>query len=430
MRLAALTPLLVAIACSDDMAERHHVPADAGADVASDAGSDAADASDAGTTHPVISASALSDFETETHLVVAKDGTRLATWIAVKSGVTQIGYAFFDGTWQAPAILESPDGRRGTDPVAALDDSGRYYLTWAGLRRDSAGLPYDMRIYAAHTEPGQKTFSAPVDVSGPVPGDSIDKPWSTTDPSGRLYLTWNDNAGASQRLSVSEDGGKSFTTTTIGGSEGFLLYPCVDDTTGRLHVVHWVNGAIGHHASDDAGKTWTALVQVSLPSDDPATFDDPTCVAEGGKLWVAYGIGKELFDPAESPRALRWRIARSDDGGQSFASHAFAEDPAAGTHFLHAQLARGDDGRFSLVYYAGGSAVPDPAGSLRLGTSSDGLTWAPSVEAKAPITFLGARPVQNWLGDYVGLATAGGVRHVVYADNASGKSHVRYFAAP
>lgn len=425
MRFVLLAPLVIAFACSDDLEERRHLPAEAGVDAAVEA--DASDASDA---HELISASTQSDFETETHLGVAPNGAMLATWIAVKSGVTKIGYAFHTGAWQAAQILESPDGRRGTDPVAAVDDAGRFFLTWAGLRRDAGGAPYDMRIYSASAEPGSTAFAAPVDVSGPVPGDSIDKPWSVTDGAGRLFVTWTDNAGASQRLSVSEDGGKTFATTTLGSTEGYLLYPCVDRQTGRLHVVHWVNGAIGHQASDDAGKTWTPLAQVSLATEDPATFDDPTCAAHGGKLWVAYGIGKEPFDPAESPRALHLRVARSDDGGLSFGSHAFAEDATAGTRFLHAQLARGDDGRFSLLYYAGGSQTPDPGGSLRIATSGDALTWPPSVVAKAPITFLGTRPTQVWLGDYIGLATRGGVRHVSYADNASGKSHVRYFALP
>lgn len=430
MRRAAFASL-VALGCSDGVEPRVHRPADAGADVASEAGDAGADSGDGGAAHPIISASALSDFETETHLAVAGDGTVLASFIAVKAGVTKIGYAVRrGGVWEAPSQLEAPDGRRGTDPVVSVDASGRFYLSFAGLRRDAAGLPYDMRIYVARLEPSATAFSPPVDVSGPVPGDSIDKPWGTTDASGRLYVTWNDNAGQSQRLSISEDGGKTFATTTLGSTEGYLLYPCIDGKTGRLHVVHWVNGAIGHYSSDDQGKSWSGLGQVSLPSDDPATFDDPTCAADGGKLWVAYGIGTEPFDPAESPRALRIRIARSDDGGASFASHAFAEDAASGARFLHPQLARGDDGRFHLLYYAGAAASPDLEGSVRLASSNDGTLFSESQVLKAPITFHGARPVPNWLGDYIGLVDQGGVRHVTYTDNSSGKSHVRHAALP
>jgi len=151
--------------------------------------------------------------------------------------------------------------------------------------------------------------------------------------------------------------------------------------------------AVGHHASDDQGKTWSGLVQVSLPSEDPATFDDPTCVAEGGKLWVAYGIGTEPFDPAESPRALRLRVARSDDGGQTFANHAFAEDPRAARIFS-TRSSRVAPTVASRCSTTPGRQEPGPAGSLRLATSSDALTCAER-RAESADHFPGARPVQN-----------------------------------
>ena len=103
----------------------------------------------------------------------------------------------------------------------------------------------------------------------------------------------------------------------------------------------------------------------------------------------------------------------------------------AGSKFLHPQLARGDDGRLSLLYYAGSDSNPDSSGSLRLSESENGgATWSASEVVHAPITFLTARPVVRWLGDYIGLTTRDGDRFGAFADNGSGASHVRFFHRP
>lgn len=384
---------------------------------------------------PSISNSSSSLVETETNVVAAPDGRVAATWIGISGGSkTHIGYALSadDGqTWQPPAVLESPDGRVSSDPVVAVGEDSSFYLSWIGFERDASGNPLNMRVYVAKAGPGELAFDGPKDVTGPVASDSVDKPWSTVDNDGTLYVTWLDTGEPRMRIAVSKDGADTFQIHDIDDGQGFrnLIFPCLDEVTGRLYVVYHPGGGIGLRYSDDQGSTWPGVTAVADPADPDAMFDDPTCVAHGGQVWVAYGIGTDTFDKTTSPRSDRLRIAHSTDGGDTIAARYFAEDPAAGTKFMHAQLARDAAGALHIVYYAGGDADPDPNGSVRLSRSTDGgKTWEPSSVVQQPNTFLRARNSVQWLGDYIGLHTRGARVYVTYADNTSGFSHVRFFA--
>jgi hypothetical protein len=439
-------------ACSDD--EPNPKPAtggDAGSDAGgaagsggAGAGSDASPEASAGKAgnagagaqpSNAISISTSSLLETETNVAAAADGRVAVTWIGITgSSTTHIGVAFSadDGaSWKAPQKIESPDGRVSSDPVVAAGPDSSIYLTWIGFRRDASGNPIDMRVYAAKAAAGELAFGPIIEVTGPVASDSVDKPWIAVDKNGVVYITWLDTGEPRMRIGVSENGAQSFAIHDIDDGQGFrnLIYPCIDEQTGRLYVVYHPGGGIGLRFSDDQGKTWPQATAVALPTDPDAMFDDPTCAAHGGKVWIAYGVGTDTFDKTTNPRSNRLRVALSTDGGASIAQRTFAEDPATGTKFLHPQLARDTSGTLWLVYYAGSESDPDPAGTLRLSSSTDeGASWSPSTIVKQPITFLSARNNAQWLGDYIGLFALGSRLYISYADNTTGFSHVHFFA--
>ena len=387
-----------------------------------------------------ISQSSLSAVETETNLAVADNGYVVATWIGIQpTQHSHSGYAFSknDGqTWMPPQKLEAPGGRTSSDPVVAAAPDSSFYLAWIAFQRDAQGNPYDMRVYVSKAAAGDTSFGAPQDIAGAITSDAIDKPWVTVAPDGTVYVTWLDTGSQSKNLSprmrvaVSEDQGQTWNIYPIdSGQGGFrnLIYPCVDDVTGRVYVTYHPGGGIGLRWSDDKGKTWPGATAVASQSDPKSMFDDPTCAAHNGEVWVTYGVGTDPFTETDNARSDQIRVAHSSDAGQSIADRHFAEDATAGTKFLHAQMAREASGALDILYYAGSDQNPDSAGSVRLSQSTDkGKTWSSSLVVKAPITFLSTRGDQRWLGDYIGLAVHSGKAYGSFADNTSGTSHVDF----
>jgi len=155
-------------------------------------------------------------------------------------------------------------------------------------------------------------------------------------------------------------------------------------------------------------------------------FQDPTCVADGSDVWISYGLPAPL--PVDGlPLLDAVRVAHSIDDGASIASRTDAHDGAAPLQLLP-QLVF--DGSLHVVYHAG-TAEGDPLGTLRWTRSiDDGATWSPSESLDCPQTFTGKRTVPTWMGDYVGVTSAGGALHVSYVDNTSGFSHVAALHLP
>lgn len=416
---------------------------DGGAGASGAAGTAGSGGSDAGSGLPTqgISQSSLSAVETETNVAVAGNGYVAVTWIGIQ--LTQhsfSGYAIStnDGqSWTQPQKLEAPGGRTSSDPVVAAAPDSSFYLAWIAFQRDAQGNPYDMRVYVSKAAAGDTTFGAPQDIAGAIASDAIDKPWVTVAPDGTVYVTWLDTGSQSKnlaprmRVAVSEDQGQTWNIYPIdSGQGGFrnLIYPCVDDVTGRVYTTYHPGGGIGLRWSDDKGKTWPGATAVADPNDPQAMFDDPTCAAHNGEVWVSYGVGTDPFSETDNARSDHIRVAHSSDGGQSIDARYFAEDATAGTKFLHPQLAREASGALDLLYYAGSDQNPDPAGTVRLAQSTDGgKTWSQSLVVKSPITFLTTRGDQRWLGDYIGLTAHGGKTYGSFANNTSGTSHIEFF---
>jgi hypothetical protein len=317
--------------------------------------------------------------------------------------------------------------------VLAVDGANAYYLTWVGYRLDTTQSPVDMHIYVAKAVPGSGSFGPAVEVTDPAEVNlKYDKPWIIVTNQGVVVVGY-EKEGGGIIAARSGDGGNSWTRVTVAPDVGLfqnLAYPCSPVTGDRIYVVHWADGAVKLHFSDDQGLMWPAAntTIVSEPSEMPA-FEDPTCVADGSDVWVSYGLADQPFANG-TPLLKRIRVAHSSDGGVTISARYDAHDPAAGALFLLPQLILEPPSVLDLVYHAG-AADGDAWSSLRWARSIDaGAMWGPSASLHCPLTFTGRRDLTNWLGDYVGVSYRAGTLHVAHVDNASGTSHVNFLRTP
>ncbi len=386
----------------------------------------------------VISTNYDTAMEAETHLSAGTNGFVTVAWIGIGgTPYSTNGYVFSTDsgqTWGQVKSVSSPNGLVASDPVLAVDSHNNFYLTWVGFS-DSSANPTNMGIYVSRAAAGTTDFAPPVLVSNAGPTVMMDKPWITITNTDAILVTWMQVAANGMntlsQVARSEDGTAWSIIETGSSNQGRnLYYPCAPVHGTRVwqtFVEYGWTTKIRLQWSDDDGKTWGAPVDVSKSSEMQAAFDDPTCVAEGDTVWVAYGLSNDpLSGESTNFQALKeLRIARSDDGGKTFAYYA-AHDPAAGAVYLHPEIALQDDGTVALSYYAG-QQDEDPNGSLRLTRLLPGAaTVEPSIVVHAPVTYLLARSDQRWLGDYTGITWKQGKLHVAYADNNDGITHIGY----
>lgn len=391
-----------------------------------------------------ISMSNISMQEAETHVATASNGFVAVAYIGLqRGGDSTNGYRFSkdDGaTWEPPASLDSPNGQVASDPVLATDAAGNFYMTWIGFKFDNRGQPYDMHVWAAKAPAGTTTFGAPVEVtSNPQGRTQYDKPWILVLNDGSILVTYAKTSTGGIFAATTRDFA-TWNTATMIEDGGFrnLVFPCQPTTGSRVYVTHAVASnqgisGIGLRWSNDGGVTWEQANRSAVAAQgEMLAFDDPSCAAEGNEVWVSYGLTRDRVSNVQSPKLSSIRIAHSTDGGMTIADRFDGHDAGAATYFMHPYIVREQNGALDLVYYAGNSEG-DPMGSFRRSRSTDGgRTWATSMTVRSPITYLGARASQQWLGDYVGLAWARNNVYTAFVDNSSGTAHVAFYrtAAP
>jgi len=380
----------------------------------------------------VISTSAATDLEAETHVAVAPSGLVAVAYIGIsQGGFSTNGYRFsknWGNDWEAPATLDSPDGRVASDPVLAVDSKQNFYMTWIGYQIGSGGA-FDMHVYVAMAPAGTTTFGNPIEVTDT--GDSgYDKPWIAITNKDALILTYARTSTGAIFAARSTDQGQTWKNALIVEDGGFrnLVYPCPPATGDRVYATYHAGGGIGLRWSDDDGATWPDANKVAVAQmDEQPAFDDPTCASEGQEVWVTYGLSNDPFGTGSSAKLTNVRFAHTSDGGTTIDYHGNAHDDAAATYFMHPQLVREPMGTFDLVYYAG-NADNDTNGSYRRSRSSDGgKTWEASTPVQAPLTYLQARDSPKWVGDYTGLTWFSGSIFTSYVDNTGQVAHVAFY---
>ena len=448
-----VTGLVLAAMCGGCSSGSHAAgvtPADAGDDTDGDSGG------------AFTSSRPGDQWEGETHLAVSASGQVAAVWIADQA--SYIGYAFSSdsgSTWTPAQALHAPSsGDEAWDPAVAVDAANNFYVSFLALGANA-------RVYVAEAPTGTMTFGAPSEVTDPVesgldddggkPLFWYDKPWIAVTRDQGVVVTYTRFDGchapfvpgscvADVMLGRSTNGA-SWTRTAItasasgdGGKYGGFAesaFPCVSASTGRLWVVYdsiEPPGAAGTppvgvvlQYSDDGGATWSAgNTTVVAPATATGVLDGPSCAGDGMDVWVEY----ELADP-NGTFASSIQVARSANGGQSFGAPVNAQDMATSAHSWHGAIALESSGELDVEYY-GGADEGDPQGSVYYTHSTGGgATWGKAQLIKSPITLTSKSggdigSLSTWLGDYLGVTTAGGVLYTTYTDNASGTAHVAF----
>ncbi len=393
----------------------------------------------------IVSTGLTSIIDSESTVVATSDNRVAIAFIAIKQGgQSSIGYTIsLDGgaTFGAPAEIVSPGMNAvSSDPVVATDAANNVYLVWIGFQRDFAGNAFDMHVYVARSPAGSTSFGPPVEVTDPpgVTDGEFDKPWITTLADGTVIVTFAEDLemGGPFMLARSTDNGMTWSETPVvdDGQYHNLGYPCVSPETGRLYVTYLTANVGGYEInvrwSDDGGITFNPgdETTVSEAGMTPA-FQDPTCVASGDNLWVAYGRAQNPFPGQGLPILDNVVVARSTDRGQTVADRIDALAVCDGPKFLLPQLTFAGGTTLDLVYLTGDQDI-DMNGGLRWSRSTDnGATWQPGQMLHEPLVFTGNRSTPQWVGDYIGSYFVNGDLYVSYAENTSGFSHTAFLRA-
>lgn len=226
--------------------------------------------------------------------------------------------------------------------------SGNLYVGWTHFTLERSDM-----FFSRSTDDG-RTWSAPIVISSKpgLPRDDngdVEGFSGTVAPDGTLYTVWSDRTGIS--LAVSHDGGKSFApshTVIETGPANFSIpgftrgngFPQVGldprvGPNGRLFVT-WSDFSNGDFdvfsaTSTDGGTTWSSPARVNTDAkhDGKDQFFqwlavDPT---DGAEYALFYDRRADSLNvhPAVT-------LARSTDGGQTFANYAWTQTPFDARH--------------------------------------------------------------------------------------------------
>jgi hypothetical protein len=398
--------------------------------------------------------------EVEPHLAVdARDANHLvAAWQQDRwsngSARGLLAAASFDGgvTWTVSALAFSACASgdagagtqflRATDPWVAFGADGTVHAIGLSTRGASFAPGSTSAVLASRSTDGGRTWTAPVALIRETEAFLDDKETITADPLDArfVYAVWD-------RVDAKSQGPAYFTRSTDGGvtweparairdpgagqqTIGNLIRVLPDGTLVDLYTRlagdenHVTEAALEVVRSTDRGATWSP--PIGIAADQPLGARDPRtgqairdgsviaqmAVAPDGSLDVVWQDGR--FSGARDAIAL----ARSTDGGLTWSAPLRVNADPATTAFTPQVNVRAD-GTIGVSYFTLRTG-PAPPGTLptdhRLAQSTDGEHWTETVVA-GPFD-LATAPVASgglFLGDYMGLASAGATFLPLYA---------------
>ncbi len=367
----------------------------------------------------------------EPTLAASPSGSVVASYFTYPDALgnaTEIGYRVsrdFGATWGDVQRIASPRTQHAADPVLGFDAADNFYLGFVANQTSGDG---DGWIYVAKLAAGASAFATPVLASSDATAER-DKPWLFVDNANNVFA--GHVLGANNRwqmlLDKSTDGGASFTESTIiGGFTDVQLGAMCQDPAGGpdapLYFVYFRNAAgftINARRSTDGGATWSAEVPAATQG---VSYTDPTCVASGQDLWIAYGT-TALPDESSLGRQsdAGVKVVHSGDGGLSFDAPVNVSDGMPS--YMLPRIAAGGD-RLYIGYYQGPYGVP--GAQLKLASSSDnGASWAPEVMVSQVGTLTDQRQSLTFMGDYFGLAAPAGWIFAGTIDNTTNPNTIQ-----
>ena len=272
---------------------------------------------------------------------------------------------------------------------------GQYNPFIVSDNRDGFYLAYIERVNSAsnvmlrHSSDGVN-FSAPVrvnDLAGDATVRNENPPKVALGAQGEVYVCWASERGkwkGNIRFARSTDGGKTFSPTLTVNSDGagepagHAFQSIAVDKQGRVYVA-WIDER-DKRKEDRGAEIWLSVSAdrgKSFSRDHRILTDVCECcrtnlqIDAAGNLYLSYRVV-----PRSGPMYRDIIIARSRDGGKTFARTAVSEDrweingcPVAGPSF-----SLNSRGAITVVWFMGGGERP----GLYYATSTDnGKTFTP-----------------------------------------------------
>ncbi len=364
----------------------------------------------------------------ETQMAIA--GSRVVVaWI----GAQALGYALSldrGATFAvSSAIREVPFG----DPVAAATPDGSLFVGGLGACAGACGG----RVAVARSPSGSTTFQPAVMIDN---AHFVDHPWLTAASDGRLTLVYNPRDFTQNPPAFKGSGMTAATSTTGQTWETHDIVPFdmerdVAIATGsvdgmeRYALFYDTDAPFGSTLEKSAdGKAWSPTATISGRV-SAYLGDAIRSASRGADVWLLYGLAGYLGG-SESAIVYDQGIAlgHSADGGATWDAPAIIlQDDRK---VMLPELVIEKDGALDVVYYAGIREL-DPAGTFEWIRSTDeGKTWSSAVVIKRGILFQPSRTTQDWLGDYVAVATDDDFAYFAWTSNETGQATAQFARRP
>jgi BNR/Asp-box repeat len=278
--------------------------------------------------------------------------------------------------------------------------AGNLYVGWTEF-----SLSKSIILFSRSTD-GGITWSAPYEISTHegVPRDdngAVEGFSAVAGPDGTLYTIWDD--GGSIVMATSRDGGLTFSTSekiidtpasyfkveAVERSDGFPQIG-MDPRTERLYVV-WTdyrNGDVDVFCSTsrDRGRTWSIPVRVNNDAVHDGADQFFQWLAVDPMSGAAYVVFYDRRNDPENRNAIIV-LARSTDGGQTFANYAWTEAPFdPGDQFIgdYTGIAAFND----RVYGAWAYKEAPARSASQKSASTEHRAQAPRLSPRSPVTIV------------------------------------------
>jgi hypothetical protein len=384
-----------------------------------------------------------SQFEVEPFLLAAPDDLAIAWEAYGCDDVTRPGYtrrraaASFDEI----RYLASPHGQMASNITLGRDRAGSLYMAWASWTPGpDQAQPHlgasDLRIQFARWPASADDFESPVELSEPITASLYDKPWLVVTAGDAIIVSYSDLRRQGIWTAASADGGATFQRTLVDPDWANLAAMCPDGRPGGAFITYFANGTIRVAHTTDGGATWTSPAALAVSDATGAVaIQDPTCIASGDEVWVAYGRTHDSYDVPVA-RLLRVQVAHTILGNAIIDRDVVALEaappipdgggPPAPGFLLFPQLTGRSDGALAVAAYHAASEGTGTAVLVYAVSTDGGQTFGSEQPVTTGLTPSLQRHVPDWLGDYFGWAAAGAGLGAAFVDNASGFSHIAF----
>lgn len=349
------------------------------------------------------------------------------------------GYSTDSGlTWTFPGVLTP--GVFRSDPVLAADGDGRfYYLSLMNApnyhcdlwRSTNSGMTWD-RL-----------------------GDAFggDKQWMTIDTTtgpgrGNIYQYWSPwytySGNTTNMFSRSTDGGLTWSTPTL--IPNYPFWGTLDiGPKGELYVVGFDGAGFWAYRSTNApNPALTPVFDLVRPVNlGGALVYGAQGVNPGGLLgqpWIAvdrsggsqHGNAYVLCSVSGSGNPINVMFSRSSDGGLTWSAPLRLNDDAANQNAYHwfGTLSVAPNGRIDACWNDTRNSTNNAVSELYYTWSEDGgRTWANNRPLSPPFDHTLGYPVQQKMGDYIGMVSLNEGACIAYTATFNGEEDVYFVRA-